>query len=42
MPFLADLNCSGVSIKLNNRKILAGIAEVIGAQDHLIDFYRSH
>jgi histidyl-tRNA synthetase len=34
----ADLKLQGVSIKLNNRKILAGIAEVIGAQDHLIDF----
>tara|TARA_R110002012_G_scaffold322099_1_gene555468 strand:- start:2703 stop:4079 length:1377 start_codon:yes stop_codon:yes gene_type:complete len=34
----ADLKLHGVSIKLNNRKILAGIAEVIGAHDHLIDF----
>lgn len=25
-------------IKINNRKILAGLAEVIGAKDHLIDF----
>lgn len=33
-----DLNLEGVSIKLNNRKILAGIAEVIGAEDKLIDF----
>ncbi|GLB52273.1 histidine--tRNA ligase [Neptunitalea chrysea] len=27
-----------VTIKMNNRKILSGIAEVIGAQDKLIDF----
>ncbi len=33
-----DLNLDGVTIKLNNRKILAGIAEVIGAKDLLIDF----
>lgn len=33
-----DLGLSGVTIKLNNRKVLAGIAEVIGAKDHLIDF----
>lgn len=32
------LHLKGVNIKLNNRKILAGIAEVIGAQDQLIDF----
>lgn len=32
------LNLDGVTIKINNRKILAGIAEVIGAQDKLIDF----
>ncbi len=32
------LNLEGVTIKINNRKILAGIAEVIGAQDKLIDF----
>ena len=34
----ADLKLEGVTIKLNNRKILAGIAEVIGAQDNLVDF----
>ena len=34
----ADLKLVGVTIKLNNRKILAGIAEVIGAQDNLVDF----
>jgi histidyl-tRNA synthetase len=28
----------GTTIKINNRKILSGIAEVIGAQDKLIDF----
>ena len=32
------LNLNGVTIKLNNRKILSGIAEVIGAEDKLIDF----
>ena len=33
-----DLKLRGVSIHLNNRKILAGIAEVIGAKEKLIDF----
>ena len=33
-----DLGLEGVVIKINNRKILAGIAEVIGAADKLIDF----
>lgn len=33
-----DLKLEGVTIKLNNRKILAGIAEVIGAQDNLVNF----
>ncbi len=33
-----DLGLEGVTIKINNRKILSGIAEVIGAQDKLIDF----
>ncbi len=32
------LGLNGVTIKLNNRKILAGIAEVMGEQDKLIDF----
>ncbi|WP_299224450.1 histidine--tRNA ligase [uncultured Psychroserpens sp.] len=32
------LSLDGVTIKINNRKILSGIAEVIGAQDKLIDF----
>ncbi len=32
------LKLTGVNIKINNRKILSGIAEVIGAQDKLIDF----
>ncbi|MBO6632390.1 MAG: histidine--tRNA ligase, partial [Psychroserpens sp.] len=32
------LGLSGVTIKINNRKILSGIAEVIGAKDKLIDF----
>lgn len=34
----SDLKLEGVTIKMNNRKILAGIAEVIGAKDLLIDF----
>ena len=34
----ASLGLKGVTIKINNRKILSGIAEVIGAQDKLIDF----
>ena len=34
----AALGLSGVTIKINNRKILSGIAEVIGASDKLIDF----
>ena len=34
----SDLKLEGVIIKLNNRKILAGITEVIGAKDKLIDF----
>jgi histidyl-tRNA synthetase len=34
----SDLNLEGVTIKINNRKVLAGIAELIGAQDKLIDF----
>jgi len=33
-----DLNLKGVQIKLNNRKVLAGIAEVIGAKHLLVDF----
>ncbi len=33
-----ELKIEGVTIKLNNRKILSGIAEVIGAKDKLIDF----
>ncbi|MDT8417980.1 MAG: histidine--tRNA ligase [Lutibacter sp.] len=34
----SELNLPGTTIKLNNRKILAGIAEIIGAADKLIDF----
>ena len=34
----AELGLNGVVIKINNRKILSGIAEVIGASDKLIDF----
>lgn len=34
----SDLKLEGVTIKLNNRKILAGIAEVIGAKPLLVDF----
>lgn len=33
-----SLGLKGVTIKINNRKILSGIAEVIGASDKLIDF----
>nr|WP_242131800.1 histidine--tRNA ligase [Aestuariivivens marinum] len=32
------LKLKGVTIKINNRKILSGIAQVIGASDKLIDF----
>ena len=32
------LNLKGVAIKINNRKILSGFAEVIGESDKLIDF----
>ena len=34
----SKLNLPGTTIKLNNRKILSGIAEAIGAEDKLIDF----
>jgi histidyl-tRNA synthetase len=34
----AELGLNDVTIKINNRKILSGIAEVIGASDKLIDF----
>lgn len=34
----SELGLNGVTIKINNRKILSGIAEVIGASDKLIDF----
>ncbi|SEB85108.1 histidyl-tRNA synthetase [Tenacibaculum sp. MAR_2009_124] len=34
----SKLGLQGTTIKLNNRKILSGIAEVIGAKDKLIDF----
>jgi len=34
----SELGLKGVTIKINNRKILSGIAEVIGAKDKLIDF----
>lgn len=34
----SDLKLKGVTINLNNRKVLSGIAEVIGAADKLIDF----
>lgn len=33
-----SLGLQGVTIKINNRKVLSGIAEVIGAKDKLIDF----
>lgn len=34
----ADLGLKGATIKINNRKVLSGIAETIGAGDKLIDF----
>lgn len=34
----SSLKLEGVTIKMNNRKILSGIAEVIGESDKLIDF----
>ena len=34
----SQLGLEGVTIKINNRKILAGIAETIGEEDKLIDF----
>src|SRR5690554_4748347 len=34
----SELGLNEVTIKINNRKILAGIAETIGAEDKLIDF----
>lgn len=33
-----SLNLKGATIKLNNRKVLSGIAELIGESDKLIDF----
>ena len=33
-----SLGLTGISIKMNNRKILAGLAEIIGAGDKLIPF----
>ena len=33
-----DLNIQGAVVKVNHRKILAGFAELIGAEDKLIDF----
>lgn len=34
----STLKLNGATIKINNRKVLSGIAEVIGAKDKLIDF----
>jgi len=34
----SKLCLAGTTIKINNRKILSGIAEIIGAKDKLIDF----
>ncbi|WP_088322920.1 histidine--tRNA ligase [Polaribacter tangerinus] len=34
----SDLQLNNTTIKINNRKILSGIAEVIGAKNKLIDF----
>jgi histidyl-tRNA synthetase len=38
MIWFPDLGLKGATVKINNRKILSGIAEVIGASDKLIDF----
>lgn len=34
----SKLGLNGVTIKINNRKVLSGIAQAIGAEDKLIDF----
>ncbi len=34
----SELKLNGVIIKMNNRKVLSGLAEVIGEEDKLIDF----
>tara|TARA_B100001146_G_scaffold225252_1_gene248828 strand:+ start:15812 stop:17182 length:1371 start_codon:yes stop_codon:yes gene_type:complete len=34
----SELKLKGTTIKLNNRKVLSGLAEVIGASEQLIDF----
>lgn len=34
----SKLGLKGVNIKINNRKVLSGIAQAIGAEDKLIDF----
>ena len=34
----SDLKLDGVSVKINNRKILLGIAELIGADNKVLDF----
>jgi histidyl-tRNA synthetase len=34
----SKLGLDGITIKINNRKVLSGIAELIGAGDRLIDF----
>ncbi len=34
----SKLNLKGTIIKVNNRKVLSGIAEVIGASDNIVDF----
>lgn len=34
----SDLKLDGVSVKINNRKILLGIAELIGADNKILDF----
>ena len=34
----SDLKLDGVSVKINNRKILSGIAELIGADNKITDF----
>lgn len=35
---LSDLNLPGFTIKINNRKVLTGLAELIGQPDKIVDF----
>ena len=35
--YLTPLGLKNISIKINNRKILSGIAQVVGEEDKIID-----